>query len=304
MATNKLNKPFSMSNNFSNTTENSTQTEDAELIDFSAMWESMKRHWIMLATCIIVGMVAAIVLWAILPAKWQASATLQIGQLPANPTTLIESTAQVSERFKQRQLQDQALKASGLPLDEEEDRRTLLFRKTLKATPGKGTDFVDVSVAAFSAQDAKANLGTALQALIQAHERLSAPMIKNLDERLETNTLQMAQATAEKARLEASLKSAAASSAGAKFEPSVVAINLLSKQEELVRGLTAERSTLVDLHTKTNTFPTKVVDAIYVPIQPFFPKLITFLLSGLIIGVLAGTMLAVLRDRNHSKIRN
>jgi len=289
-----------MSNNSSNTT-NPIQTEDAELIDFSAVWRSMKRHWILLAACIILGMVAATALWAILPAKWQASATLQIGQLPVNPTALIESTAQASERFKQRQLQDQALKASGLPLNDE-DRRTRLFRKTLKATPGKGTDFVDVSVAGFSAQDAEANLGSALQALIQAHEQLSAPMIKNLDERLEANSLQMTQATAEKARLDANLKSAAASPAGAKFEPSVVAINLLSKQEDLVRGLTAERSTLVDLHTKTNTFPTKVVDAIYVPAQPFFPKLVVFLLSGLFIGALAGTMLAMFRDRNHSQI--
>lgn len=289
-----------MSNNFSNTTS-STQAEDVELINFSAIWNSVKLHWVMLAACIIVGMLAAAALWMILPAKWQASATLQIGQLPMNPTTLTESTAQAAERFKQRQLQDEALKTAGLPLSEEGDRRTRLFRATLKATPGKTTDFVDVSVSAFSREEAKNHLNAALQALIHAHELLLAPMIKNLDDRLEVNALQMAQAMAEKTRLESSLKSAAMTSTGAKFEPSVVAINLLSRQEDLARGLTTEHSALVDLRTKTNTFPTKIVDAIFVPERPFSPKLTILLLSGLFIGAIVGVVLAVSRDRSLAK---
>ncbi|WP_442782538.1 Wzz/FepE/Etk N-terminal domain-containing protein [Collimonas fungivorans] len=289
-----------MSNNFSNTTS-STQAEDVELINFSAIWNSAKRHWIMLAVCIVVGVLVATALWMTLPAKWQASATLQVGQLPMNPTTLTEPTAQAAERFKQRQLQDEALKAAGLPLNEDSDRRARLFRATLKATPGKTTDFVDVNVDGFSQEEAKTSLTAALQALIHAHELLLAPMIKNLDNRLEVNALQMTQAIAEKTRLETSLKSAAMTSAGAKFEPSVVAINLLVKQEELIRGLTTEHSTLVDLRTKTDTFPTKIVDAIFVPERPFFPKLTILLLSGLIIGAIAGVALAMFRDRNLSK---
>ncbi|AMO94031.1 chain length determinant family protein [Collimonas fungivorans] len=289
-----------MSNNFSNT-NSPTHAEEVELINFSAIWNSVRLHWVMLAVCIIVGMLAATALWATLPAKWQASATLQVGQLPMNPTTLTEPTAQAAERFKQRQLQDEALKAAGLLLNEDSDRRTRLFRATLKATPGKTTDFVDVSVAAFSQAEAKTNLNAALQALIHAHELLLAPMIKNLDNRLEANTLQMTQAITEKTRLETSLKSAAMTSTGAKFEPSVVAINLLSKQEDLIRGLTSEHSALVDLRTKTNTFPTKIVDAIFVPEQPFFPKLTMLLLSGLIIGAIAGVLLAMFRDRNLAK---
>ncbi|HWW08130.1 Wzz/FepE/Etk N-terminal domain-containing protein [Collimonas sp.] len=291
-----------MSNNFSNTTS-SIPVEDAELIDLSAIWGSVKRHWIVLATCVIVCILVATALWSILPPKWRASATLQIGQLPTTSTALIETTGQVAEHLKQRQLQDQALESVGLPLNEDSDRRTNLFRKSLKAIPGKSTDFVDVNVAGFSQEEAKSSLNATLQALIRAHESLAAPMIKNLNERIEANTHQMTQATVEKARLEASLKNAAASPNGAKFEPSIVVINLLTKQDQLIRDLKTEHAGLADLDTKIKAFPTKVADAIFVPEQSFFPNLVLFLLGGLIIGTIAGIALALFRDRNLPKTR-
>jgi Chain length determinant protein len=289
-----------MSNNHSND-NNSSRAEDTELIDLSAMWASIQRHWVLLSACIVVAVAAAYGIWTFTPAQWKATATLQIGQLPVNPTTLIEPTAQAAERFNQRQLQDQALLAAGLTLDELKDERTRLLRKTLKATPGKNTDFVDVSVAAFSQEDAKTYLNAAILALIKAHDVRLAPLIKNLDDRIASNNLQMTEAADEKARLEASLKNASVSPNGVKFEPSVIAINLMSKQDDLIRGLTTEHAALVDLHTKTNTFPTMIADAIYVPARPASPKLSIFLATGLIFGALAGLALAMFLDRNRLK---
>ncbi|PFH10894.1 subunit length determinant protein [Collimonas sp. PA-H2] len=289
-----------MPNNFSNN-NNSGQIEDAELIELSAIWTSIKRRWVLLLVCIVVAIAAACGLWSITPPQWKASATLQIGQLPVNPTTLIESTAQAAERFNQRQLQDQALVSAGLPLDESTDSRTRLLRKTLKATPGKNTNFVDVTVTAFSQENAKNYLNAAILALIKMHDDRLAPLIKNLDDRLAVNSRQMTEAEAEKVRVEATLKSASASGNGIKFEPSVLASNIASKQDELIRGLTVERAALVDLHTKTNTFPTMVVDAIYAPAGPASPKLSIFLVIGLILGALIGVVLAVFLDRNRPK---
>ncbi|WP_246541649.1 hypothetical protein [Collimonas antrihumi] len=218
--------------------------------------------------------------------------------MPINPTTLIEPTAQAAERFKQRQLQDQALTAIGLPLNEDSDDRTRLFRKTLKATPGKNTDFVDISVAGFSQEDAKNNLNSAVQALVNTHKTRLAPMVKNLNDRLEANTREMLQATTEKARMEATLKNAAST---ARFEPSVVAINVLAKQDDLIRSLTTEQAALVDLRTKTDSFPTMLIDAIFVPVKPYFPKLSMFLTIGLILGAIIGAAVALFLDRNRLK---
>ncbi|AIY40327.1 miscellaneous; hypothetical [Collimonas arenae] len=289
-----------MSNNFSNNTS-IAPADDVELIDIAAIWTSLKRHWFLVLACIAIVLVASFGFWYVTPAQWKASATLQIGQLPLTQMTLIESTAQAAERFNQRQLQDQALTTAGLPLDELTDGRTRLLRKTLKAIPGKNTNFIDVSVAAYSREEAKTYLNAGALALIKAHDERLAPLMKNLDDRISTNKNQTTAAIDEKARLEASLKNMVASSNGAKFEPSVLANNLISKQDDVIRGLTAERATLLDLHTKTNTFPTMIVDAIYVPARPASPKLSIFLIIGLILGALAGTSLALFLDRNHSK---
>lgn len=289
-----------MANNSANN-NNSSQIEDAELIDLGAIWDSIKRRWVLQLACVIVAIAAAGGAWLMTPAEWKATAALQIGQLPVSPTTLIESTAQAAERFNQRQLQDQVLVSAGLPLDELKDDRTRLLRKTLKATPGKNTNFIDVSVTAFSQKDAKTYLNAAILALIKVHDARLAPLIKNLDDRIATNALQMSEAASEKVRLEANLKNASASPSGGKFEPSVIAINLISKQDDLIRGLTAERAALIDLHTKTNTFPTAVVDAIYVPEHFASPKLSIFLAIGLILGALIGIILAMFLDRNRPK---
>ncbi len=289
-----------MSNNFSRDTD-ATQLEDAESMDLTATLDSFKRHWLILLGCIIIALIAATALKFALPPQWQASATIQIGQLPVNPTTLIEPTAQAAERFKQRQLQDQALTAIGLPLNEDSDDRTRLFRKTLKAIPGKNTDFMDINVVGLSQEDAKNSLNSAVQALVSVHNVRLAPMVKNLNDRLEANTREMLQATTEKARMEASLKNATSSPAGARFEPSVVAINVLAKQDEQIRNLTNEQAALMDLRTKTDSFPTMLVDAIYVPVKPYFPKLSIFLAIGLILGVIAGAAIAIFLDRNRPK---
>lgn len=289
-----------MSNNFSRSS-NATRLENTELIDLTAIFGSLKRHWLVLLACIIIALIAAVALKFATPPQWQASATIQIGQLPVNPTTLIEPTAQAAERFKQRQLQDQALTAVGLPLNEDSDERTGLFRKTLKATAGKNTDFVDISVAGLSQEDATKYLNSAVQALIGIHNARLAPMVKNLNDRLQANTRDMLQATTEKARMEANLKNATSSPAGARFEPSVVAINVLAKQDDLIRALTNEQAALVDLHTKTDNFPTMLVGAIFAPARPYFPKLSIFLAIGLILGAIAGAALALYLDRNHPR---
>ncbi|MEO6921903.1 MAG: Wzz/FepE/Etk N-terminal domain-containing protein [Collimonas sp.] len=289
-----------MSNNFSNNT-NIVPADDIELIDIAAIWTSLKRHWFLVLACIAVVLAASFGFWYLTPAQWKASATLQIGQLPLAQITLIESTTQAAERFNQRQLQDQALAIAGLPLDELTDERTRLLRKTLKATPGKNTNFIDVGVAAYSREDAKTYLNAGALALIKAHDERLTPLMKNLDDRISTNKTQMAAAIDEKARLETSLKNMATSPNGAKFEPSVLANNLISKQDDVIRGLTAERAALTDLHTKTNTFPTMVVDAIYVPARPASPKLSIFLAIGLIVGALTGIAFALFLDRNRPK---
>ncbi|MFC5475953.1 Wzz/FepE/Etk N-terminal domain-containing protein [Paraherbaspirillum soli] len=301
--------PNNASKNALNHNTDSALIDDTGLIDLAAIWKIFKRNWIVFVSCIVLALAIATALWLFVPSQWQASATLQIGQMPLPSAsssfftpTLIELPPQAAERVLQRDTENKVLTAVGLPLDDNADNRTRLLRKSLKAIVVKNTNFVQISVAAFSPKDAKTYLDAAAQTLIELHNQRMAPLVKNLDQRLDNNARQMTEAKAERGRLETALASANESKSGAQFAPSVIAINLLAKQDEQIRNLTAERAPMIDLRTPTNTFPTSVIDSAFVPDSPYFPKLPLFLIVGLILGGAFGALLALYRDRQREEI--
>jgi uncharacterized protein involved in exopolysaccharide biosynthesis len=249
-----------------------------------------------------------VIFWLALPPKWQATATIQIGQMPSNTPTeepaqmvLVEPVAQAAERLSQRELEDKALTALGLPLDEEADKRTALFRKSLKASVVKNTNFLQVSLAAFSTQDAKKYVNAAIQSLIDVHNQRMAPVLKSIHARLEANAVQMTEAQTQRRRLQGVLNGVGHPTSDGHFAPHIVAADLLAKQDEQIRTLTTERTALSDILSPSNTYPTKVIDAVFVPGRPYSPKLSLFLPVGLLLGAAIGVALALLRDRRRNK---
>lgn len=282
----------------------SKNVANSEFIDLAQVWESIKRHWVTFIACLVLGSVAAVIFWLALPPKWQATATLQIGQMPSNTptkdlvqTALVESAEQAAERLNQRELEDKALTALGLPLDEDVDKRTSLFRKSLKATVIKNTNFIRISLAAFSTQDAKKYVNATIQSLIDVHNQRMAPALKNVNARIEANALQMAEAQTQRTRLQGMVNGSGQPKSDGQFAPHVIAADLLAKEDEQIRILTAERTVLSDLLSPSNTYPTSVIDSVFVPAHPYFPKLSLFLPVGLLLGAAIGVALALLRDR-------
>jgi len=297
----------SLKNGFS-TDSVAQNADDSEFIDLGQIWESIKRHWLTVIACIVLGSAAAVVAWLNLPPKWQATATIQIGQMPSNSPTkdqaqtiLVEPVPQAAERLSQRELEDKALQTLGLPLEEETDKRTSLFRKSLKATVVKNTNFIQISLDAFSTQDAKKYVNAAIQALVEVHNQRMAPVLKNINARVAENAQQIAEAQAQRIRLQGTLNGAGPSKSDAQFAPRVIAADLLSKQDDQIRNLTTERTMLSDLLSPSNTYPTSVIDAVYVPAHPYSPKLSLLLPFGLLLGTAIGVALALLRDRKRPK---
>ncbi|MEO6921039.1 MAG: hypothetical protein ABI171_18815 [Collimonas sp.] len=274
-----------MLNNFSDSTR-TAQHDEVEPDELVVIFDAIKRHWGILATCIAVAVAASAMLWAAVPSHWKASAVLQIGQLPLLPATLIESSEQAAERFNRRQFQDQVLAAVDFPQDDGGDSRARLLRKTLKAAAGKNTNFVDVSIEGLSRTDAKTNLDAAIQTLVKAHDERLAPLMKNLEDRLANNARQMHEAISEKESLQVNLKNTASSSL--KFEANLLIESQLSMRAEAIRALIAEHALLTDLHTQTVAFPTAVIGTVFIPAAPGSPSLSLFLAIGVIIGVVAG----------------
>ncbi|MGS0740708.1 Wzz/FepE/Etk N-terminal domain-containing protein [Glaciimonas sp. GG7] len=283
----------------------SQETENTGAIDLIQLWSTIKQQWVIVSTCIVLGCAAAVALWLTLPPKWQATAILQIGQMPlsmsskeAPQTVLVEPPAQAVERLNHREQEDKALAALGLPIDNEVDKGTALFRKSLKGTVVRNTNFIEISVAAYSIEDGKKYLNAAIQSLIEVHNQRMAPVLDNVNAQVKENTAQMAEAQSQLANLQKIVP--AMPKSDSQFAPRVIAADLLAKQNEQIQHLTKERNALSDILLPSNTYPTSVIDAVFVPERPYFPKLSLILPIGLFLGTAIGIALALMRKRRQN----
>ncbi|MQR00183.1 Wzz/FepE/Etk N-terminal domain-containing protein [Glaciimonas soli] len=287
------------SNNHSKEFTNSIA--DEEFLDLSKVWATIIRQRVTLLTCILLALIFAVAFWYVLPSKWQATTMLQIGQIPTGaPSTfaLIEPPAQTAARFDQRELEDQALTALGQSTDDVNDKYAALFRKSLTGKVVQNTNFVQVSLDAYSAADAKKGLTAAAQAIIDVHNKRMDPIVNSIKERLKENSRQLTEAETRQTQMREALTNTGALKTDSQFSSRVVAADVLVKQDQKIRELTMEKSALTDSLLPSNTYPTAVLDATYVPERPYFPKLSLFLLAGLLLGSIAGVLIALWRDRS------
>ena len=288
-----------------------SQTTGTEFIDLSQLWRAIKHQWAIVVTCILLGVAVAGVLWFVVSPKWKATAILQIGQMPLSTptkdliqTVLVEAPAQAVERLNQRDLEDQSLTALGLPTNEASDKSTALFRQSLKGTVVKNTNFIEVSLAAYSIPDAKKYLNAVTHSLIAVHDERMAPVLKNVNTRVVANASQMADAQAQRTRLQGIITSMGQPKSDSQFAQHIVAVDLLAKQEEQIRDLTTERTLLSDLLLPSNTYPTSIIDAVFVADHPYFPKLSVFLPIGVLLGAVIGLALALFREQKWKNANN
>ncbi|NMM25884.1 MAG: hypothetical protein HHJ12_01045 [Glaciimonas sp.] len=277
---------------------NPAVTED-DFIDLSKILDSLKRNWLILFACIIAAMICAAILTNILPSRWQASVTMQIGQMPSPINTIIpiEEPVQTVERVKLRELQSSALIALKLPLDERVNKHTDLFKETIKASTIKNTNFIQIKLVGFSPNEAEKNLAVAAQALIASHQTLVLPARNRLIKQQQDNMKKIADAEAERAKLFRLLAENGSLKSASQFAPNIVAINLLENKEAELRALIAEKTRLLDLLESIAIYPTRIIDAVYVEDTRYFPKLSLFLAAGAFLGLLLGLGIALWRDR-------
>lgn len=281
-------------------------TTKQDFIDLSKVFDSVKRHWLTLFACVLAAMICAAILAKVLPARWEASTVLQIGQIPSNSgprdVALIEQPPQAAERLKQRELQNKVLTAIGYATDERLDARSALVKKTLKAIPVKNTNFIQITVAGFSPEEAQKILGTAANALIASHDKLYAPAVKRLATQLQENVRQTIDAKAERAHLQSLLSDVKKTKTETLFAQNIVAVNLLANKESELLTLRTERVALENISAHENTYSTSIIDAVHASDTAYFPKLGLFLATGAFLGLLLGLGVALLRDKRQGKL--
>lgn len=144
--------------------------ENSEITGSIDYWQVLKnRYGVILLTFLLVFMTAAVIT-SVMPRKYQSSTVVQVHPsmitmsptgrgVQSNPGTLI--TARYMENEFETIIAPQTLEEAALALDlpgrweEDLDKVVILLKDIVRATPKRGTDFIEIVVRHANAEDAK-----------------------------------------------------------------------------------------------------------------------------------------------------
>lgn len=273
--------------------------DDEYLIDFSKLLNEIRRSWRFLFAIIASSAICALLLTFAIPKRWEASATIQIGKIPSsNPSDQslsIEEPSQTVERIKLREFRENVLTKMGLPLDPDEDKRTELLLNSLKGLAVKGTDFVNVSAEGYNTDEASTTLKLVNEEIQTEHKLLAQSVKTRLTNDLAVTKERILATTNEVSTIKNQLTVSGAYNGKSAFEPSIVAINLLSAKEGDLEKLKTQENMLSMQINDFETKSTKVINKIQVSKRAVYPKRSIFIGIGAFLGGLLGMMILLFR---------
>lgn len=200
-----------------------------------------------------------------------AQASIQIGRVAgADAMGLQAAVARVNARSFKRQV----LQSMNLPAVENDRASRLFFEGLTAKSEASGT--LTVNILGASEQQARQALDVVVRLLNQDQEKVSEPMLADINAQIAERDANIVSLT--KAR-EALLALTKASTTDAKPEGqadddlrSVLVLDLLSRNENMLLTARAERRELASRLGSWNTYPTAIVDDVLVSSSPGSPR--------------------------------
>jgi hypothetical protein len=241
------------------------------------------------------------------PAQWEASALVRVGQI-GNPNTTgnanntgnaLEPSLQVVDRLRNKSFQNGVMNKVSVSLDED-DGGNKLFRNSLKVKLEK-SDLISISIRSLSAKNVKFQLHTVLDELINSHKIKLAPTVARWRQEHATIVYQLKSASADLQRLTQSLNGRLESLNPSSFAQAALVSNVMIAREEELRDLRDRKLLLEEMLSPERTFVTSVIGQIEVSNKAVYPKKLFFTLAGLLLGLLLGALFGI-TSSNPTKI--
>lgn len=283
---------------------------DHDPLTLDEVFSFLKRHAVKLAVGTLACAALGIGLAYVLPAEWEATAIVQVGQVqapssPYHPTqgpVLLETPARTVERLKADAFTDTLLGNLGLPIKSGTSRRADLIRNSFNARVLRTSELVEIRVRDFSQQDAQRTLLAVQNQLIRAHAALLQPTLDRYksDYNLVSHHLADARQRLEQARKLTSVQKAANPGAST-FAENVLLTSVLHETEVEISKLQLQLSELNEQMSPTRTFNTRTFSDATVSQRPVFPRRSAFLLAGAIFGLVITFAIALIRERQQTR---
>lgn len=262
-------------------------------------------RWV--AGFLILGVVGGAAVSYAFPREWEATSVLQIGQVDDGPPTLagaptplpIDSPQRAVERVKVRSFEDGVLKALSYPVDDRQDPRSHLVRKTLLARQVPDTNLISISAHGFSAEQAKQIVQVAQDQLMVAHGEFVADAIKRLRASMAEVDTEITDARAKRGRMDAVTGGSRVQMGGGGSNEAAAMLlgNMVDvSNASLLAAAERRRDDLSRALSPDHTFNTKPLGAVAVSDFPVAPKRSVFAMLGGLLGLMVGLLIASARS--------
>lgn len=272
-----------------------TEPEEMSLQD---LWRILmaQREW--LFGIPIVCMFLATVGVLIAKPKWEATAVIQIGQVGQSgvgqDSQLIEPSGRAIERMKMKSFENEVLISLKIPVEGENPLATL-FRSSLTLRSLGTTDLIQVKVRGDSPNQAAKWALAVVDRLKSVHERLAQPTIDRLRKQQAELKKQMKMIEEERANLLKIVSKSSEASGDSRFSANLLLSNLLVQKNAELRDFEMRRLAADEQLTSVRTYPTSLIDLVYVSENPVSPKKLLVLVLAAILGLLLGVVVALSR---------
>jgi uncharacterized protein involved in exopolysaccharide biosynthesis len=275
------------------------ETDKMEMLP-SDVWDILRSHRLLvLGAPLLLAFTAAMGVQMVKP-QWEAAAVVQPGQVwqVAAP---IETPSRTVERLKFKPFQNAVLSGLRVPDDEDNPLR-VLYASSLRVKVLPNTDLIELRVRAYSRGDARRWVEATVQHLRSVHDELARPSIARLEQQLGQLNGQIESLHVEKRDLLKSAELRSEIGPGNRFAENLLLSNLLLQKNAELRSFDAQKLALQEQLDPAKTYPTSVIDKIYSPQRPAFPKrTLTVLLAvavGLIVGATGAFLIHSLRNES------
>jgi uncharacterized protein involved in exopolysaccharide biosynthesis len=256
-----------------------------------------RYKWLMLALPFIAAIFAALLVFIVLRPTWEASTVLEIGhvwqpgqtaqagQIPVEPVTNVVS------RMLHPSFATGALGYANVKPDELKVVRAV-YIGTLKVTPVKGAELVEVKLRAHSAELAKNLMQGSIINLQKVHSEMMSITVDRYNKEIQILTKDIHDTSTE---IELLQKKLLANHNWNAFDATLAATVLQKKSAEL-RDMIQRKMMLEEQVSPSRTFTTRVVGDVYVSEEPVSPNKPLIIGLAMLLGLLAAGLIAFVHN--------
>jgi capsular polysaccharide biosynthesis protein len=268
---------------------------DDELSIFDVIMFIRRNFYVLLSSALL-GACLGFVLTFVLPAEWEASGLIRIGQLgrAGSAGASIEPALQVADRLKSKSFQNEVLKELKISTEDDNDQAEN-FRDQFKVKLEK-SDLINLSIRAGSRDEARRNLKVVAEELKFIHLKISAPTVDRWRDELNTINNELNKADVEAKRLNKSLAAQLNSLNALSFSQTSLLSSILITREAELRTFRDTKNELEEQLSPERTFPTGILGNIEVSRKPVFPKKSIFVSAGFFLGLLLAFAYVVVKN--------